>query len=113
MFFFRNILFKIPYVISGIIILASCNDPDVIGLDVQPQSDLINLKFSDTTSVTAYTVREDSLRCDETTLQLLGSYMDSVFGRTDAAIYAQVTPPQAAVNLGDSLGLDSIVLTLA
>jgi hypothetical protein len=94
-------------------IIASCNDPEIVGLDVQPDSDRINLIYSDTTSITAYTIREDSLRTDETTLQLLGSYMDSVFGRSDASIYAQIVPTSANVDLGDTLVVDSLVLSLA
>ena len=91
----------------------SCKDPDVVGLDVQPPGDKINLVYTDTALVRAYTVREDSLRTDEVSLYLLGSYTDSAFGRTDAGIFAQALLPSANVNLGMGLILDSLVLTLA
>ena len=115
-YLFRNIyLRKILFSFSATaaFTVSSCTDPEIIGLDVQPESDLINLIYSDTTSVTAFAVREDSLRTDETTLQLLGSYVDSVFGRSDASIYAQVIPSSSNVDFGDTLGFDSLVLTLA
>ncbi|MBK5285849.1 MAG: DUF4270 domain-containing protein [Bacteroidia bacterium] len=100
--------------ISGIVSgVSSCKDPDIIGLDVQPPGDKINLTYSDTTTITAYTIREDSLRTDETSLQLLGSYMDSVFGRTDASIYAQAVLSSAGVNFDSLPVADSLVLSLA
>jgi len=96
-----------------IVIASSCNDPEIIGLDVQPPGDHLNLIYTDTTSITAYTIHEDSLRTDETTYQLLGSYMDSVFGRTDAGIYAQVSPESSVTDTLDNPWCDSLVLTLA
>lgn len=114
MFLLRINFFRLfSYLIAGIILFASCNDPEIIGLDVQPPGDQINLTFSDTATMRAFTIREDSLRTDEVSLFLLGSYTDSVFGRTDASIYAQVLLPNSNVNLGDSLSLDSVVLSLA
>jgi hypothetical protein len=91
----------------------ACNDPDIIGLDIQPPGDKINLVFTDTTGVRAFAVPEDSLRTDEVIYYLLGSYTDSVFGRTDASIAAQVLLPSSNVNLGTGDILDSLVLTLA
>src|SRR5260221_2250852 len=113
-FFSRNNFFRLTtYLIAGVIFLNSCSDPDIIGLDIQPPGDKINLVYTDTTKVTAYTVREDSLRTDEVSQYLLGSYADSGFGRTDASISAQVLLPSLNVNLGSALSLDSVVLTLA
>jgi hypothetical protein len=112
-FFSRSKFYRLQTIlIAGVILFASCNDPDLVGLDVQPPGDKINFGYTDTTKVTAYTVREDSLRTDEISLYLLGSYTDSVFGRTDAGIFAQPLLPSSNVNLGDSLSVDSIVLTL-
>jgi hypothetical protein len=109
---FRTILFF--FAASFACLISSCNDPEIIGLDVQPQDDLIGLIFSDTATVTAFTIREDSLRTDETSLQLVGSYVDSIFGRSDASIYAQLIPTSSSVSIGDSTrSLDSLVLTLS
>src|SRR5436190_2189751 len=110
---FRNNFFRFGTLLTaGFLFLAACNDPEIIGLDVQPPNDRINLIYSDSTTITAYTVREDSLRTDETTYQLLGSYLDPVFGRTDASIFAQVTTVLPGVSFGDSTVLDSLVLSL-
>ncbi|HKC36608.1 MAG TPA: DUF4270 family protein, partial [Chitinophagaceae bacterium] len=84
-----NFLRLFSYLIAGTLLFASCNDPDIVGLDVQPAGDQINLTFTDTATLQTYSIREDSLRTDEVSQFLLGSYTDSVFGRTDASIYAQ------------------------
>jgi hypothetical protein len=113
-FFSRDNFFRLgAYLITGAVFFISCNDPEIVGLDVQPPGDKINFTYTDTTTVKTLTVREDSLRTDEVSRYLLGSYTDSVFGRTDAGIYAQVLLPSLNVNLGSSLSLDSAVLTLA
>jgi hypothetical protein len=114
LFFFRKNFFRLQIsLVAGIVLISSCKDPDIVGLDVQPPGDQLNLIYTDTATVRAYTIREDSLRTDEVSLYLIGSYTDSVFGRTDASIYTQVLLPSSNVNLGDSLALDSVVLTLA
>lgn len=110
----KNFFSLCLFLVAAIAVLSSCNDPDdIIGIDIQPPGDKIGLIYTDTTTVTAYTVREDSLRTDEVSLQLLGSYTDSVFGRTDAGIFVQALLPSSNVDLGDTLALDSVVLTLA
>ena len=64
--------------------LASCNkEPDLIGIDLLPDSDYLNLSFTDTSTIIAYTVREDSLRTDELSANLLGYMNDPVFGNVD------------------------------
>lgn len=110
----RSKLFRLLCVlVAGMPLFIACNDPDIIGLDVQPPGDRINFIYTDTATVSAFTIREDTLRSDKVSLYPLGSYTDSVFGRTDASIYAQALLPSSNVNLGSSLVLDSVVLTLA
>ncbi|MBL7883437.1 MAG: hypothetical protein JNL69_05175, partial [Bacteroidia bacterium] len=50
------------------ILVSSCNKESQLGLDVQPEGDLLNVLWSDTTTIYTRTVREDSLRTDETLL---------------------------------------------
>lgn len=105
--------------LTGIFFLAmacvviSCNDPDIIGLEVQPVNDKFNLFYNDTCRVIAYTVTEDSVRTDKTLLNLLGNYNDPLFGRTSASIYTQVRISSNNVDFGSSPVADSLVLTLA
>ncbi len=90
--------------------LSSCND-DVtsIGLNL---IDEVGTDFNDTATVTAYSIREDSLNTSALTSNLVGEIEDPVFGPLKAATYAQFALSGASVNFGDSPTLDSVVLTL-
>ncbi|WP_236695620.1 DUF4270 domain-containing protein [Lentimicrobium saccharophilum] len=93
--------------------ITSCNkEPDLIGIDLLPDSDYLNLSFTDTSTIIAYTVREDSLRTDELSANLLGYMNDPVFGNVLASIYTQFRLPTNNVTFGENPVADSIVLTL-
>ncbi|MFM9027234.1 MAG: hypothetical protein ACKOQ6_04505, partial [Bacteroidota bacterium] len=49
----------------------ACKDPDELGLEVLPGSDQLNLKSTDTITILTRTVREDTLRSDELSTQLV------------------------------------------
>jgi hypothetical protein len=89
--------------------LSACKDPDELGLDVLPPSDELGLSFSDTSTVVTRTVLEDSLRTDEISAQLVGSYVDPYFGKADAESFSQVvllgTPSFSTLATKDSLVL--------
>jgi len=94
-------------------LLYACNNPDFIGIEVQPLNDKFNLYYNDTCSVLAHTVREDSIRTDKTVLNLLGNYDDPIFGRTSASICTQIRLSSNNVEFGPNPIADSLVLTLA
>jgi len=95
-------------------VLPSCTEKNVVGVDVLPNQSGLNTTFTDTVTIISNTVKEDSLRTDTLfSKHLLGNYNDPVFGKSQASIYTQVLLPTNNVNFGDSLKLDSIVLTLA
>jgi hypothetical protein len=100
------------------ICLASCDESSVVGLDVQPPNDLLNVNFKDTTTILTRTVREDSLRTDgmliTTGLGLIGKYIDPVFGEATASMYTQVRLPSniTATSFGPAPICDSIILSL-
>ncbi|MCB0429285.1 MAG: DUF4270 domain-containing protein [Flavobacteriales bacterium] len=93
--------------------LQSCTEPSLAGLEIQPPQDQINMFATDTTTLVAYTTREDSLRSDETSLALLGSYNEPTFGAASASFYTHVRLTSTNVDFGPNPVLDSIVLTLA
>lgn len=84
---------------------------------MQPKSDQPGVYFTDTVTVLATTIREDSLRSDEVValFNLAGSYTDAVFGMSKASFYTQIRLPNNNTNFtfGASPVLDSVVLTLA
>jgi hypothetical protein len=99
-------------VIISISFLFSCEEPDIIGLEVQPSNDKLNVQFTDTNTLTTYSVREDSIRTDETQYNLLGTFIDPVFGQTYASIYTQFRLSSDNVDFGANPVLDSLILTL-
>ncbi len=89
-----------------------CNEPSIIGLDVQPPSDQINVLYCDTLTVNAYTLGEDSVRSDRTAMYLLGTLNDPVFGKSQASFCTQLNIPSSSVVFPTSTVVDSVVLSL-
>ena len=104
---------KWAFMLICLVLLFSCTDPDLIGLQVQPAKDKFTLLYDESSKVIAYTVREDSIRSDKTVLNLLGNYDDPIFGRTASSIYTQIRLSSNNVDFGPSPVADSIVLSLA
>ncbi|HLG03076.1 MAG TPA: DUF4270 family protein [Bacteroidia bacterium] len=103
------------FLIVAVLFSASCKKESEIGVDIQPEDDLINLAYSDTTTMITRTVREDSLRSDESPIVQIGSYSDPVFGDVSASLYTQLVFPnnQQLVSFGVNPVLDSLVLHLS
>lgn len=103
---------------SLIIIMASAfqhsckKEPSSLGLGLQPPGDALNVIYSDTTSITAYSQFVDSVRTDETTTNLLGSFLDPVFGLSTASFYAQYRLSNTAISFGTNPVMDSLVVSL-
>ena len=112
--------FPIGIVLALLITLSlheSCTKPSLIGNDLLPPEDNINVVFTDTLSIISSTVREDSVRTySSNTAQQLGNYqigrlVDPVFGTSKAEVYAQLrlltTTPQF-----NEATLDSAIFSL-
>lgn len=93
---------------------SSCKKESEIGVDILPQDDMINLSSSDSFPILAYTVREDSLRSDESPIVQIGTVHDAIFGITNAGLYTQLTIPNSQQNItfGTNPVLDSAELWL-
>ncbi len=108
--------FILPFCVS--ICLTSCDESSVVGLDVQPENDLLNVGYQDTTTILTQTVKGDSLITDETLIStgvgLIGKYIDPVFGTATASMYTQVRLPSNILSTTFGTGpiCDSIVLSL-
>lgn len=103
-------------IISGIffllVALNSCNKNEELGVNVLPPEDLLNVGYTISIPVTAYTVKDDSIRTDKTLYNLTGSFYDPVFGQTTAGTYTQFRLSTNDVNFGTNPVCDSIVLSL-
>ena len=82
--------------ITGVLIflglVSACeNDPDPIGLSIQPLSDKPPVFYFDTTTVASFTLLVDSVSSEKPQYSLLGNNIDPVFGSTDAGFLTQLT----------------------
>lgn len=101
--------------LSSSLFFSSCDESSVVGLDVQPTDDLLNVSFQDTTSLVTKTIREDSLRTDEGILStaLVGKYIDPIFGEASASLYTQIALSTTISTFGTTPVCDSMVVWLA
>lgn len=109
---FFNSQFVLAFSLIAIIFFSCRKELSTLGLNLQPDSDKINGFTVDTSTIEAYTKKEDSLSTDERTYALLGSYTDPVFGRSDASFMTQIRLSSSNVSFGTTPVADSIVLYL-
>lgn len=103
------------FLIAAIVLIASCKKESALGSDIQPDGDLIDLQYSDTLTLFSHTVKEDSLRSDESGIVQIGNIKDLVFGETHASLFTQVMIPNSlqSINFGGSPVLDSCAINIA
>ncbi len=98
---------------SLVLLFSFCSKPaGRVGAVIQPEQSKLEVFWSDTTTVVAYSVPEDSIRTDEISKNLLGSIADPVFGKSVAGIYTQFKLSLSAPDFGVNPVLDSLVLHL-
>src|SRR6185312_4701501 len=92
----------------------SCQKDSGVGSNILPANDILGAYVSDTTTILSSIKLKDSILSNSTSLYLLGSYNDPVFGTTKASVYTQVLPPgfSASYSFGPGCVLDSVVLVL-
>jgi hypothetical protein len=116
-----NLLFLVVLIVSACVI-SSCRQQNEIGLNTQPGTDQLKTLFCDTSTVRSYVIPDDSLQTNENFLIMIGSYVDPVFGKTAASLYAQLSlQNEAELDLSGGQGfgvvnyglvLDSAVMCL-
>ncbi len=100
-------------VLISIFILGSCaKDPGKIGYIIQPEDSKLNVAFSDTTSIYAFSELTDSIRTSGLTSSALGSTKDPIFGTTVAGFYTKFVLSNPGEVFGATSVLDSLVLQL-
>ena len=101
------------FLIFSLISFISCKkDPYTLGFSLLPPTDTLTAVSSDTATIIAYSVIQDSIRTDKTATNMLGSLYDPIFGITTASFCTQVLLSTEDVNFGDRPVLDSVVLML-
>ncbi|MDO8951469.1 MAG: DUF4270 domain-containing protein [Draconibacterium sp.] len=72
-----------------LIALTGCKEQSSIGVEVLPAGDLITVRSTTQAEILSFTHSEDSIRTDEASKSLLGSFTDSLFGNTTIGFAAQ------------------------
>src|SRR5690349_6624293 len=108
---------RLPHFLTGIFLLLcvmeSCTSETDPNSGVIPTSDSLLLRFSDTTTLTAFIETDDTLRTDATERVLLGSMYDPVFGKSTSSFYSTFTIAQTfTYDPLSSYTIDSVVLTM-
>lgn len=101
------------FLLIGLITISSCKKVESdLGVDILPSSDQLGLEV-DTLELNSYSSLEDSLRSDEFSINMLGSYNDETFGKTKASIYTQLrlSVIPTFTDLSNTV-VDSVVLSL-
>ena len=108
-----NIFKKSVLVLIGAVIF-SCNDPNIIGLEIQPQSDKITIENDSIHHFVINTISEDSLRSDESINLILGKIIgDPVFGVNQGSFVTQIVLPYNNIEAIENYVVDSVFLTYA
>jgi hypothetical protein len=94
-----------------LLVTPSCKK-DISSIGLNLNEDLLNATYTDTITLTAYSVREDSLKTANLVYNFLGFMKDEMFGATTASFCTQFIPSGNNINFGESPELDSIVLIL-
>ena len=102
--------------VGTLISLSSCNKASIVGLDIQPETDLINADFVDSLTILTQTIKEDTLRTDINAVYsgagLIGKYMDPIFGEATSSLYTQLRLFSNAPTFGTNPVCDSVRLSL-
>jgi hypothetical protein len=98
-----------------LIALTSCKNDDLIGLEVQPENEKIQVFTFDTCTVNAFSVKEDTIRTDQVLQSLCGSINDEIFGIKRASFATQFRLAFDNHTFGNASELiaDSVVLSLS
>ena len=102
------------FLLSLVALVFSCKKqtPENIVLPILPGGDLLDAQFTDTVTLIAHTVKDDSVPTRSSSPMLLGEMNDPIFGVTKSSIYTQFIPAHANYPSGTNRQIDSAVLSL-
>ena len=113
--------FRLPGINRGLILIffatllifSSCRkSPHKLGANILPENAQLKIFYGFWDGIYGYSTREDSIRTDELSKNLLGSMVDSTFGVTTADIAVQYSLSTNGFDFGVNPQLDSLVLYL-
>ena len=100
----------IAFFIFGLTFIFSCKKQDadsILGLDIQPQNDLVGVTVTDSVSLYMHTQKVDYVRTYNDQYKFLGSTQDPIFGSTEAGIYTNFSIANNLTNV--SFGVNPVL----
>jgi hypothetical protein len=95
------------------IFIASCTkEITPIGTKLLDPVDLLSMGYTDTVSIRAYSILDDSVYTLNLSYAQVGSMYDPIFGRTDATFFSEVITSTARARFGNEPIFDSAYLYL-
>lgn len=95
-------------------VTTSCKkDHTVLGVDIQPEGDLLNARFSDTSRIFAYSKLADAIVSFNTKFKFLGCNDDPYFGRTEIGLYTNANITKTDLKFGTRAKIQSAEIVIA
>lgn len=110
--FFASFLRLLVVLLSTGVCFNSCKESDTLGGNLLPSGDQSQFKASSKFNLTTFSVKEDSIKSDDLSLSLLGSYVDPIFGKSTASLITQFVSSTNQLDFGANPVADSVVLSL-
>jgi len=107
----KLLFFSLLYFILFSSVFSCKKENTDIGVNLQNQ-DQLTLYFNDNTEMYASIAKDDSITTDERSRVLLGSYIDNIFGLSQASFATQFRLSSYNVSFGTNPVVDSIILYL-
>jgi hypothetical protein len=92
--------------------LNACKESDTLGGNLLPATDQSQFKSSTKFNLSTFTVKEDSIKSDDLSVSLLGSYVDPIFGKSNASFITQFVSSSNQLDFGPNPVSDSVVLSI-
>ena len=95
----------------SIFFVACEEEPSGIGIDLKLPDQRLDVFFSDTNKIQAYTFTQDSIRSDEPIYSLLGTINDPVFGTADPSFILHILLSEKLYP-GENVKVDSLIFII-
>ncbi len=95
----------------SLFVLGSCENPSSIGLDVQPGDEIVGV-LTDTLTLHAVTLKDDSARSNSFNQTTFGLLNDPVIGKTTADLALAIGKPASVPRIREDAEIDSVILVL-
>lgn len=99
-------------VLAVSLFISACKESDTLGGNLLPNGDQSQFKTSSKFNLISFSVKEDSVKSDDLSLSLFGSYVDPVFGKSTASFLTQFVSSSNQLNFGLNPVIDSVVLSM-